>query len=160
MIHIDICIIRTMPPRIANRWITQEESDAAFYGEDSPVRQLVYDSAFAVTIGLAVLKYRHTHDLSQTVLAKRVGMSQSQVARLEIGEHSPTIGTLLRLCDVLGLELSLTIGPKQQERRTVPSEPRGCVAHATDQLTISITETAPAHAADSTKRILEEDASA
>jgi transcriptional regulator with XRE-family HTH domain len=49
--------------------------------------------------------------LSQTALGRILGMPQSAVARIESGEHVPTIDTLVRLSDALGIEFALNIVP-------------------------------------------------
>jgi len=47
---------------------------------------------------------------------------------------------MTRLCDALGLELTLTIGPKQTERRVVPKGLQRGVHDATDQVVVSVRE--------------------
>ena len=71
------------------------------------------DSAEAekdVALAVALAKLRERRGLSQTELAKRVGMKQPQLARLESGAQRPGIGTLIRLLGALDgtLELSAT----------------------------------------------------
>jgi len=58
-----------------------------------------------------VLQYRRSHGLSQTELAALLGMRQPNIARLEAGEHAPTIETLSRLADVLKLDFSVDVKP-------------------------------------------------
>ncbi|HCG02229.1 MAG TPA: hypothetical protein DEV93_17005 [Chloroflexi bacterium] len=55
------------------------------------------------------------HGLSQAALARELGVSQPLVARLEAGEHEPTIATLSRLSRRLGLEFHLHITPQSTE---------------------------------------------
>ena len=135
-----IAIIEPVAPTIANRWITSEEMDADDAAEDSEYRRLWYATVLASTVGLAVLKYRYDHKLSQTALGKMVGMRQPQIARLEDGEHNPSMETLTRLCEALGLEITMTIGPKLAERRVVPKALKRGVHDATDQVVISVRE--------------------
>ena len=63
-----------------------------------------------------LILYRAEHGLTQTALGRRLGMPQSAIARLEIGEHIPTLSTLLRLSDVLGLEILVTMMPKSNNQ--------------------------------------------
>jgi transcriptional regulator with XRE-family HTH domain len=63
-----------------------------------------------------LILYRAEHDLTQTALARLLGMSQPAIARLEIGEHIPTLPTLLKLSDVLGLEILVTMVPQSNRR--------------------------------------------
>ncbi len=50
---------------------------------------------------------RRALHLSQTVVAARMGTSQSALARLEAGESDPRISTVERYAQVIGQELSL-----------------------------------------------------
>jgi DNA-binding XRE family transcriptional regulator len=78
-------------------------------------------TAFARAVANQVIKYRIDHGLSQTALARRLGVSQSVVGRLELGEHEPKISTLRRLSQVLGLRFGLDIHPAGQPPLTTPS---------------------------------------
>ena len=131
-------MICAMTPTIAKRWLSREDADARYLDEDNEARRLVYASTIATTVGIAVLKYRYDHELSQTAFGKLVGMSQPQVARLELGEHTPTFDTLLRITEATGLEISLTIGPKVEPRREIPKALQRGVCDATDQVVISV----------------------
>src|SRR5438876_396511 len=68
-------------------------------------------TALARAVGLAVLGYRVRHSLSQTQLAKQLGVRQPHVSRLELGVHNPTPEMLHRLAGQLGLRFVLEIGP-------------------------------------------------
>jgi transcriptional regulator with XRE-family HTH domain len=50
--------------------------------------------------------------MSQTELAKRAGMTQSVVSRLEAGGTAPTIGALERLAGAVSADLVVTLTPK------------------------------------------------
>jgi DNA-binding XRE family transcriptional regulator len=63
-----------------------------------------------------LILYRADHGLTQTALGRLLGMPQSAIARLEIGEHIPTLPTLLKLSDVLGLEILVTMTPSGNNR--------------------------------------------
>lgn len=74
-------------------------------------------------------------------LLRVVGRTQPQIWRDEEGEHNPSMETITRLCDALGLEVTITIGPKTEPRREVPAElQRIAVCDATDQVVISVRE--------------------
>jgi ribosome-binding protein aMBF1 (putative translation factor) len=64
---------------------------------------------FANEVAVMVLKYRAEHRLSQTGLARMLGMRQPNIARLESGEHEPTISTLMRLSAALGLDFAVDV---------------------------------------------------
>ena len=73
----------------------------------------------ANAVSLEIVKYRAKHHLSQTALAKKLGMKQSAIARLEAGEHNPTFETLCRLSGALGIEFLVDIVPAGRRRRWV-----------------------------------------
>lgn len=60
---------------------------------------------------------RSMSGMSQRALAKRAKTAQSVVARVELGETSPSVDTLLRLLEAAGFELSARL-----ERTPVVSE--------------------------------------
>lgn len=71
-------------------------------------------TALARAVALQVLVYRTDQGLSQRALAQKLGMTQPQVARLELGEHNPTIDTLARLAQALDVEFAIDIHPRQR----------------------------------------------
>lgn len=81
-------------------------------------------TALARAVAVKVIAYRAEHGVSQTALAKRLGMSQPAIARLESGEHNPTFPTLLRLSKTLGIELALDIVPSGREPQLISSRAR------------------------------------
>jgi ribosome-binding protein aMBF1 (putative translation factor) len=84
--------------------LSRQLADPAFRGEWER-------TAFAQAIALRVVTYRADHDLSQAALGRRLGMAQSGVARLESGEHTPTLETLQRLSTVLGMGFVVGVDP-------------------------------------------------
>ena len=66
---------------------------------------------FANEIALRVLAYRSDQGLSQTAFGRLVGMRQPHVARLESGEHEPSLSTLVRLAAALGEDFTVDIKP-------------------------------------------------
>ena len=78
---------------------------------DPDVRQEYERTAFANAVAIRVIKYRTEHGLSQSALARHLGMSQPAIARLEAGEHEPSLGTLARLARGLGIDFSVEITP-------------------------------------------------
>jgi ribosome-binding protein aMBF1 (putative translation factor) len=63
---------------------------------------------FARQIAIRVLQYRTDRGLSQRAFAELVGMAQPAIARLESGEHQPTLDTLAKLTKATGLEFHLS----------------------------------------------------
>lgn len=76
-------------------------------------------TALARAVAIAIVRYRGEHDLSQRRLAELVGMSQPQIARLELGEYNPRMETLVRLSSRLGLEFKIDIRPEAEPELVV-----------------------------------------
>ncbi len=85
--------------------------------EDPAFRHRWERTALARAVALRLVAYRAAQGLSQTALAKVLGMRQPAVARLEAGERNPTWETLGRISDALGIEFLVDIAPKG--RRTL-----------------------------------------
>ena len=66
---------------------------------------------FAHDIATRILRYRTEHGLTQTAFGRLVGMSQPHVARLESGEHEPSLSTLVKLAGALGEDFTVDIKP-------------------------------------------------
>lgn len=83
--------------------------------EDPEFRALWEKTALARWLAIEVAHYRAVHDLTQRELAEQLGMKQSQIGRLELGEHTPTLETLIRVAAGLELELMIDICPQGRE---------------------------------------------
>ncbi len=57
--------------------------------------------------GLLLQSARKHRGLTQSAAAARLGLSQSRLSKLELDPASMTLGQLLGLCALLGLELTL-----------------------------------------------------
>jgi ribosome-binding protein aMBF1 (putative translation factor) len=68
-------------------------------------------------VAIKVIQYRTRHGLSQAALARKLGMRQPHVARLEAGDHEPSLSTLARLSTVLGLDFSVDVKPDRMKLR-------------------------------------------
>ncbi len=72
--------------------------------------RVVSDRArLAHEVAMRVAAYRAEHKLTQAELARMLGMRQPHVARLEAGEHEPSLATLSRLARVLDMEFHIDI---------------------------------------------------
>jgi DNA-binding XRE family transcriptional regulator len=60
-------------------------------------------------VAMRVISYRVEHKLTQTKLGRMLGMRQPHIARIEAGEHEPSLAMLSRLARVLGLEFHIDI---------------------------------------------------
>ena len=79
--------------------------------QESAFRAYWERTALARAVALAVIGYRVKHHLTQTRLAEKLGVRQPQVARLEMGEHNPTLEMLQRLARTLGLRFIVEVAP-------------------------------------------------
>jgi DNA-binding XRE family transcriptional regulator len=64
-------------------------------------------TAFAREVALRILRYRTENNLTQTAVARKVGMTQSVIARLESGDQPPSIQTLAKLSAGLAMEFDI-----------------------------------------------------
>ena len=90
---------------------TNAEVIAEDLGSDPEFRAAWERTAPARTVSLLILRHRTDSGLSQTGLAKRLGMSRRRIARLELGEEDPTFDTLMQLSSGLGVEFKIHIRP-------------------------------------------------
>lgn len=74
-------------------------------------------TALARWLAVEVAHYRAEHDLSQRQLAERLGVHQSDVARMETGEHAPSLERLVRVAGGLDIELMIDIRPQKKAAR-------------------------------------------
>lgn len=80
----------------------RQSSDPAFRDE--------WDrSALARAVAGRVVAHRVEHGLSQTALARQLGMQQPAVARIESGDHTPSLEVLWRLASRVGIEFHIDI---------------------------------------------------
>jgi ribosome-binding protein aMBF1 (putative translation factor) len=78
--------------------------------QQDPEYRREYDRLkLANDVAVRVLAYRTGHGMSQVQLARKLGMRQPNIARLESGEHEPSLSTLTWLSSVLGLDFSIEI---------------------------------------------------
>jgi DNA-binding XRE family transcriptional regulator len=73
-------------------------------------RQIYDETGLAIEIGRTVYQRRTELGWSQTELARRAGMTQPAIARLETSLTLPSTRTLLRVATALGQPLHITIG--------------------------------------------------
>lgn len=76
---------------------------------DSEFRKEYKKADAEFTIIEALIRARTKARLSQTELAKRIGTTQSAVARLEGGGVSPSLATLRRYAEATGTKLAVSL---------------------------------------------------
>ena len=100
-----------VPKKVAQALRDLEDPD--LLGEVAAVGPGFYRSpAVGTQLGAALAEYRTARGLTQQQLAKELLLFQSQVARLEAGQHTPELETLIRVARHLRLTLTLTITPE------------------------------------------------
>lgn len=99
-------------------WRTFDEIHAE-YLSDPVVRAEWERTALARAVAHRVIAFRIQHGITQTALARILGMKQPAVSRLELGETNPSWDTLVRLADVLGLEFLIDIAPEDKHTTLV-----------------------------------------
>jgi len=73
---------------------------------DSSARRRGYErSGRTIQLAMEIHGLREKRGLSQRELAERLGTTQSAVARLEAGNVSPSLPTLDKIAEALGVEL-------------------------------------------------------
>jgi transcriptional regulator with XRE-family HTH domain len=85
--------------------------------QDPAFREEWERTALARVVATRVIRYRIDNDLTQTALARMLGMRQPAISRLEIGETNPSWEMLIRLSDVLGIEFLVDIAPQRKGSR-------------------------------------------
>jgi transcriptional regulator with XRE-family HTH domain len=95
---------------------------------DLDYRREIERTRLANDVAIKVIQYRVTHNLSQAALAKMVGMRQPNIARLEAGDHEPSLSTLARLSSALGLDFSVDVKPDRMKLRYAVRD-SGAAAH-------------------------------
>ncbi len=90
--------------------------------KDLDYRREYERTKLANDVAIKVLRYRTEHGLSQSELGRMVGMRQPHIARLESGEHEPSLSTLARLSAALDLDFSVDIKPSGLKLRYAARE--------------------------------------
>jgi predicted nucleotidyltransferase/DNA-binding XRE family transcriptional regulator len=83
----------------------------------------------ARTVAIALIAYRHKHQLSQGEMAKHMAVRPARVAELESGETNPRIETLAKIVATTGLEFAIDIAPAGQEPKLVRKAVRDRPTH-------------------------------
>jgi len=72
----------------------------------------------------ALLRYRAKHGLSQRALARKLGISQVHVVKLESGEHNPELDTIINAVKRLEIEFALDVAPVGRKPALVSAQAR------------------------------------
>jgi transcriptional regulator with XRE-family HTH domain len=98
----------------------EEVLDRAF--QNPEIRAEWDRTQLARDVAIWLLRYRIEHNLTQVELADILGCRQTAVARLEGGDHEPSIATLHTLAERLGTTATVAVRPEGVQVRF--SKPR------------------------------------
>jgi len=115
----------TTPSKTFDALLAEEQlADPSFRAE---WQRLAPAREFAATL----LRYRAEHELSQRALAKKLGVSQPRVVKLESGEHNPEVDTIINAVRRLGIEFVLDVAPAGRKPAlvTARAQKRGGITH-------------------------------
>ncbi|GAW91739.1 helix-turn-helix domain-containing protein [Calderihabitans maritimus] len=87
-----------------------------------PLTYFLSNGSFA-TMGDRIRKLREAQGLTQAKLARQIGISDSLIAQVETGKAQPSLNTLERLADVLGVSPSYFLAKEDEFRRDNPVIP-------------------------------------
>ena len=83
-----------------NQYLTEQLKDSAFKAEYDAL-----EAEFAII--QAMITARQKTGMTQKQLAERTGIHQSDISKLERGNGNPSLRTLSRLADGLGMKLKV-----------------------------------------------------
>lgn len=78
------------------------------FRNDKEYQRYYKEASDAIDIAIAFAAGRKRKRLTQAQLAKKVGMPQSQLARIESGNHNVTLRNLTRVASALDLKVRVT----------------------------------------------------
>ncbi|MGW0362540.1 helix-turn-helix domain-containing protein [Streptomyces sp. NPDC002990] len=92
------------------RWkLSRDRSIAEGFSESPEITRRREEIRLAFELGQAVYDRRTELGISQSELARRAGMTQPQVSKLELGGTVPTVPLLARLARAMESELNLKL---------------------------------------------------
>lgn len=74
--------------------------------ESTPEKRKAEKQKFASAIGAHLRKVRESKNISQEQLSIQAGYYHTYVNKIEMGNYSPSLHTIWRLADTLGLSLN------------------------------------------------------
>lgn len=83
-------------------WLKEEKRDEGF-------RLLWREREAAYKVARELIRLRKKQGLSQSEVARRAGLKQPAIARLESGAVKPTLDTIQRVAHALGRELEINL---------------------------------------------------
>lgn len=78
------------------------------FQKDKEYQRYYKEASDLLDISIQIAEARRKKKITQVQLAKRVGMPQSQIARLESGGHNVTLETLNKVANALDLRVKVS----------------------------------------------------
>lgn len=79
------------------------------YGkEGTPEREIFRKEAYNYYMGQLIHDVRKEEKVTQSELAKRIGVNKSYISRIEKGMIEPGVGTFYRIINALGLKIEIS----------------------------------------------------
>jgi DNA-binding XRE family transcriptional regulator len=104
--------------------VTHGELIATTLNADPDFRAEWERLAPARKLAVELIRYRSEHQLTQTALATRLGVSQPRVAKLESGEHNPDFDTIAHIVEVTDIEFCFDFVPAGRESKLTTKRAR------------------------------------
>lgn len=82
-------------------------------GEESRENEKLYDIYYKIST--AIFKYRVKNNLSQKMLAGKLGVTQAMISKLESGDYNYTIEQLWKVSSKLGLQFDVVFEEAEEE---------------------------------------------
>lgn len=80
---------------------------------------LYQNDAVSVNVGERLRELREAHNISMRALAARSGLSANALSMIERGRASPSVSTLYKLADALGISITAFFGPEAEKKQAV-----------------------------------------
>src|SRR5919108_5227631 len=80
---------------------------------------LYQQDAVSVNIGERLRELREARNISMRALATRSGLSANALSMIERGKASPSVSTLYKLADALGISITSFFGSESQRKQVV-----------------------------------------
>src|SRR6266702_3229450 len=75
--------------------------------------------ATSVDVGSRLKELRETRSISMRALATKSGLSANALSMIERGKTSPSVSTLYKLSDAMGISITAFFGPESDKKQVV-----------------------------------------
>ncbi len=89
------------------KYVNYDEYKKKVFKEQPEIKEMYEALSFKYQLINALIDYRKKHNLTQTELAKRLGIKQQALSRFERGKINPRIDFIERILDFLGYTVVL-----------------------------------------------------